>query len=67
MTKVTVLIENTRPKDLRGLCAESGLSLYIQQDGIQVVAASRPAVNLYHRLGFREIYQYWYRVKALEP
>jgi GNAT superfamily N-acetyltransferase len=34
---------------------------------LQVVAANQPAVSLYHTLGFQEIYQYWYRVKALEP
>jgi ribosomal protein S18 acetylase RimI-like enzyme len=25
-----------------------------------------PALHLYEKLGFREVYQYWYRVKALD-
>lgn len=33
---------------------------------LQVLTFNRPALNLYERLGFREIYQYWYRIKEGE-
>lgn len=31
---------------------------------LQVMEGNQPALNLYAGLGFREIYRYWYRVKA---
>ena len=30
---------------------------------LQVMTTNTPALNLYHTLGFREVYQYWYRLK----
>src|SRR5258708_6542338 len=31
---------------------------------LQVMCNNSPALALYERIGFREIYRYWYRVKA---
>jgi ribosomal protein S18 acetylase RimI-like enzyme len=31
---------------------------------LQVVLSNRPALNLYSKLGFQEIYQYFYRIKV---
>ncbi len=34
-----------------------------EQAYLQVVVGNQPAIELYSGLGFREIYQYWYRVR----
>jgi ribosomal protein S18 acetylase RimI-like enzyme len=31
---------------------------------LQVMLTNAPALHLYQALGFREAYQYWYRVKG---
>ena len=34
---------------------------------LQVMVNNPAALQLYQKLGFREVYQYWYRVKTYEP
>jgi ribosomal protein S18 acetylase RimI-like enzyme len=31
---------------------------------LQVMLNNEPALKMYERLGFRELYQYWYRVQS---
>ena len=30
---------------------------------LQVMLNNPPALHMYERLGFQEVYQYWYRIK----
>jgi ribosomal protein S18 acetylase RimI-like enzyme len=57
----------------RGLAREVILSLlrWGKANGarhafLQVMIDNPPALHLYEKLGFREVYQYWYRVKSFE-
>ena len=43
--------------------ARKGLSMAY----LQVTTTNSQAIALYQSLGFRDLYRYWYRIKALEP
>ncbi len=62
-----VIAANQRGKGLGTQLVSSLFSWAKQHNGshayLQVVADNTPALNLYAKLGFREIYRYWYRVK----
>ena len=67
-------IVTTPPLRGRGLGRDLVLHLlsWAQAQGarrsyLQVTLSNTPAPRLYGGLGFREAYQYWYRVKAHRP
>jgi len=52
-----------------GLCLMEALLAWGQRHGadktyLQVMCNNGPALKLYEKLGFKEKYQYWYRIKA---
>jgi ribosomal protein S18 acetylase RimI-like enzyme len=63
-----VVIEPTLRRRGLGRCLMQSLLALARDAGaerayLQVVAANTPAVTLYRSLGFKDIYDYWYRVK----
>lgn len=63
----------TRPEQRRrglGLATLASLAAWAAEHGaarcyLQVFSANTPALNLYRRLGFRTLYDYWYRVRRV--
>jgi GNAT superfamily N-acetyltransferase len=53
-------------RQLIGWIARWGRSIGAERAYLQVVAENGPARHLYARLGFREAYRYWYRIKDSE-
>lgn len=50
-------------RELVGSILSWGRSNGAQTAYLQVMTINKPALKLYEQLGFREIYQYWYRIK----
>lgn len=67
------LFDITTHEDMRNRGLGEQLTLSLLQWGkangathsyLQVMNANPPALRLYEKLGYREVYQYWYRVKS---
>ncbi|WP_167881686.1 GNAT family N-acetyltransferase [Leptospira kanakyensis] len=50
--------------EIINVISEKALDKGIKKSYLQVVTTNTPAMNLYKKLGFKEEYKYWYRIKS---